>query len=113
VSSVERIRELGLAFVFSDGHGLQAITRWYDDPEHLDALDWEAIDATYWRTEEDPDLTRRKQAEFLVHRFLPWHALLGIGCLDATVGSDVKRRLAGIPEAAIPVRVRSDWYYHL
>lgn len=92
-------------------HGLQAITRWYDDLERLDALDWKAIHTTYWRSTEDPDLTRRKQAEFLVHRFLPWDALLGIACYDAVVASDVERRLAEMPERTTAVRVRPDWYY--
>jgi hypothetical protein len=111
VCSIERIRELDLPFVFSDGHGLQAITRWYDDLERLDALDWKAIHTTDWRSTEDPDLTRRKQAEFLVHRFLPWDALLGIACYDAVVASDVERRLAEMPERTTAVRVRPDWYY--
>lgn len=52
VSSVERIEELALSWVFSDGHGLQAISRWYDDPERLDVLDWDAVEAGFWRPEE-------------------------------------------------------------
>lgn len=111
VSSVERVRELALPFVFSDGHGLQAITRWFDDPVRLDHLDWRAIGATYWRSAEDPDLTRRKQAEFLVHRFLPWEALLGIACYDATVTKDVERRLAEAGASTPVVKARAGWYY--
>jgi hypothetical protein len=54
VSSVDRIAELGLSYVFSDGHGLQAITKWYEDPERLDTLDWVAITASFWRPADDP-----------------------------------------------------------
>jgi ssDNA thymidine ADP-ribosyltransferase DarT-like protein len=112
VSSVERLQELKLRFVFSDGHGLSAITRWYDDPANLSQLDWEAILSHYWfDTEEDPDRGRRKQAELLVHRSLPWEALLGVAVIDEGVRVDVAARLQSFLETTPYVRVRRDWYY--
>lgn len=113
VSSVERVQELGLPWVFSDGHGLQAISRWYDDPDRLEVVDWEAIAAGFWRPPEDPDLARRKQAEVLIHRTVPLEALLGIACLDTTAKAAVTRRLAGGPARGLPVVARPDWYYRL
>jgi hypothetical protein len=113
VSSVDRIAELGLSYVFSDGHGLQAITKWYEDPERLDTLDWVAITASFWRPADDPDFARRKQAELLVHHSLPLGALLGFACRDRTAKAEVTRRLAGYPAAGLPVRVRPHWYYDL
>jgi hypothetical protein len=112
VSSVEKLRELRLRFVFSDGHGLSAITRWYDDPEDLDRLDWEQILSRFWfDTEEDPDRCRRKQAELLVYGAVPWQALLGIAVLDEVVRVDVEARLRGAVETMPYVRVRPGWYY--
>jgi hypothetical protein len=110
VSSVERVLELGLRFVFSDGHGLQELTNWYDDVAALGGLDWDAIDQSYWRSESDPDLARRKQAEFLVHRFLPLGGLLGIACRSEAVVGLVRSRL-GAPHASLSVTAKPDWYY--
>ena len=112
VSSVEKLNELGLRFVFSDGHGLSAITRWYEDPEALDRLDWEQIQSRFWfDTEEDPDRCRRKQAELLVHGAVPWPALLGVAVLDEEMQAEVEARLRGEVETMPYVKVRPDWYY--
>jgi hypothetical protein len=112
VSSVERLQELDLRFVFSDGHGLPAITRWFDDPARLDDLDWETIQSRYWvDTEEDPDRCRRKQAELLVHRFVPWEALLGMAVIDEDMLKEVEARLGDGVEMISRLRIRRDWYY--
>ena len=112
VSSVERLQELNIPFVFSDGHGLPAITRWYDDPAELDRLDWEAILSHFWfDTPEDPDRCRRKQAELLVLGAFPWEALLGIGVLDEPMRKDVEDRFAGEISELPYLRIKQDWYY--
>lgn len=72
VTSVEKLQELEVSFVFTDGHSLAAMTGWFDDPAHLTDLPWEDIRADFWfDTPEDPDRGRRKQAELLVHEFVP------------------------------------------
>ena len=60
----------------------------------------------------DMDRQRRKQAEFLVHRFCDWSMIHGIAVID--VG--MKERVEGIfgsyaPEMERGVEVRKDWYY--
>jgi hypothetical protein len=42
-----------------------------------DILDYNAIKAKYWKNEQDLDLKRRKQAEFLVAQDIPVSAILG------------------------------------
>lgn len=112
VSSVERLQELGLQFVFSDGHGLAEITRWYDEPDQLDHLDWTAIQARFWLdTEEDPDRCRRKQAELLIHRFVPWEALVGIAVLDQEMARELETRLESVVAEIPYLNARPDWYY--
>lgn len=112
VSSVEKLQELNLPFVFSDGHGLSAITRWYDNSADLDRLDWEAALSRFWfDTEDDPDRGRRKQAELLVHGSLPWEALLGIGVLNEPMRADVEARLAEVVTPLPRLRIKEDWYY--
>lgn len=112
VSSVERLQELSLRFVFSDGHSLSALTSWYDDPAALDDLDWETIQTNSWAdTEEDPDRCRRKQAELLVYEFVPWAALLGIAVMDEEIQRQVEDRLRGELPTLPYINIREDWYY--
>jgi len=64
----------GLACAFTDGHADMGFTEFYEDLRDLDKMDWAVMGERYWRdTVEDPDRSRRRQAEFLVHRFYPWN----------------------------------------
>ncbi len=113
VSSVERVQESGLSFVFSDGHPIVALSRFYDDAAELDKVDWQVMNSRYWKdTEEDVDRERRRQAEFLIHEALPWELVEFL----AVKNSDLKRRLeqylAGEwPGRMKPVRVEPGWYF--
>jgi hypothetical protein len=113
VSTVESVQEARLAFVFSNGHGLMELTEWFDDPSRLDQVDWAVVNDRYWaRSEEDPDRQRRKQAEFLVHRFCPWKVVRGI----AVMNDDMRRRMEAVLDRApassrCAVAVRRTWYY--
>lgn len=112
VSTVETLEEHGLRFVFTDGHSLAAITQWHADPARLDTLRWDDIYADFWfDAEDDNDRCRRKQAELLVHRFVPWAALLGIAVIDDEMRAEVGRRLAAAGAPVPRLRVRRDWYY--
>ncbi|MCH8963013.1 MAG: DUF4433 domain-containing protein, partial [Bacteroidetes bacterium] len=80
VSSVERIVEAQLPFVFTDGHGTVAYTSFFEHLDDLTKIDWKVMQARYWNnTLQDSDRKRRRQAEFLIHTFCPWERLLGIG----------------------------------
>jgi hypothetical protein len=94
VSMVETIVQAGLEFVFSDGHGIAAFTQWFDNLNDLDKVDWDMVYADYWKDiVEDMDRQRRKQAEFLVHRFCPWGVVNRIGVLNDAVKERVERIL--------------------
>jgi hypothetical protein len=111
VSTVEAIVQAGLEFVFSDGHGIAAYTRWYDVLNDLDKVDWDMAYADYWAdTVDDMDRQRRKQAEFLVHRFCPWDVVNRIGVLNDAIKERVERILRG-KNISLPVEVRRQWYY--
>jgi hypothetical protein len=67
ISSVQKM--MGLDFVFTDGHTIEKLSSQYsiNDIENIETLlDWNAIKAKYWIDENDLDLKRKKQAEFLV-----------------------------------------------
>lgn len=113
-STVERVLEAGLPFVFSDGHGLARFTNWYDDPARLDdGVDWQAAYAIQWNdTAKDMDRQRRKQAEFLIHRFAPWELVEQIAVVSEATARRVRAILEGHdPALHRPVVVRRDWYY--
>lgn len=80
VSSVQKILDHKLEFIFTDGHAVDGFTSQYSDAdiENLDTLiDWNAVKAKFWKSETDLDLKRRKEAEFLVRQDIPLTALLG------------------------------------
>jgi hypothetical protein len=112
VSTCQAVAAAGLGFVFSDGHGLARFTAWYDDLAELDKVDWETVYATRWNdTPDDMDRQRRKQAEFLVHRSLQWDLLTMIGVHDDAARRRVQTELAAHGREALPVQVRTEWYY--
>ena len=104
----------GARFVFSDGHGLAAFTEWYDDLSSLQQIDWEVVRARYWKdSPEDMDRQRRKQAEFLIHRFCPWSLIRELVVMNQGMQESVETVLARYPQAVNrTVSVRPDWYYY-
>jgi hypothetical protein len=113
-TTVQRVLDAGCRFVFSDGHGLAKFTSWYDDLARLDQVDWNLVGARYWLdTLNDNDRQRRKQAEFLVWKWLDWSLIDGIGVLNEQVKADVEAILAQHPSRSHPrVEMRSQWYYY-
>ena len=115
VSSVERVQALDLRFAFSDGHPIMLLTQFYNDVADLDKVDWEAMRSRMWReTEEDPDpdKSRRRQAEFLVHREFPWDAVEYLAVKNRDVKDRLDRHLSeNWPEKVKPVRVEPGWYF--
>ena len=113
VSTAQVIAGAGLGFVFTDGHGLAAITTWFNDLAHLDKLDWDVVKARYWsETALDNDRQRRKQAEFLVHEEMPWDLVSGIAVRTDNVRGQVESILDDNPAVnRPPVRVVPQWYY--
>ncbi len=113
VTSLDRVREADLSFVFSDGHATKAFTKIYDDLVSLDEVDWSLMQEQYWSdTDEDPDRSRRRQAEFLIHGNFPWEAVEYLAVKNA----DMKRRLDRYlakewPHLIRPVKVRPSWYF--
>jgi hypothetical protein len=113
VTTAQDIQIARLQFVFSDGHGLATYTDWFDTLERLDAVDWNMVFQRYWSDQsDDMDRQRRKQAEFLIHRFCPWAAIREIGVFNEAVRERVQATLdEGSQEMQKPVVVRRNWYY--
>ena len=112
VAEAQDVAASGAGFVFTDGHGIAAYTRWFDSLDDLDKVDWEVVHAQRWSTTvDDMDRQRRKQAEFLAYRSCDWRLIREIG----VVNDEMKTRVMGILGAFPsnlhrPVNVRPEWY---
>jgi len=105
ISSVQKVVDHNLPFVFTDGHAIDGLSDFYEqkDLPNIDKiLDKVAIDATYWRNDDDLDLKRRKEAEFLIETDIPTTAIIGW----VVYNEEAKKRLLtmGIPEKKIYVK---------
>jgi len=114
VTTAESVSDRGLAYAYTDGHAVMEYSDFYDDIEYLylePIIDWELMEARYWSdTEEDPDRKRRRQAEFLVYQFFPWHLVNEIGVINSTIQSQVRNLL--LKSVHKPnILVHRDWYY--
>ena len=115
VSSVEAVAAAnGLRWCFSDGHAVEAVTDFFDRLEDVSHIDREAVWTWKWGGKwllANPDVKRRKQAEFLVHGRFPWGLVTQLGVLDTTMASDVRTVLAGASH--LPrVTIEPKWYYN-
>ncbi|SDG88580.1 protein of unknown function [Sinosporangium album] len=112
VTSVDQISSKRLDFVFTDGNCASEITEYFDNLESLErVIDWPLMESRHWHnTAEDPDRMRRRMAEFLVHREVPWHCLLGIATMTSDKEEEVNRILEENDKPTYVV-CRRDWYY--
>nr|WP_246506103.1 DUF4433 domain-containing protein [Kistimonas asteriae] len=113
IARAEEVASRNMGFVFSDGHGIAAFTQWFDTLDSLGKLDWPVILGRVWAdTTEDNDRKRRKQAEFLIHKSLPWDMIQGIAVLNEIMADKVKAILAQFPDLHHPpVHPVPQWYY--
>jgi hypothetical protein len=111
VSTIEFVRDAGLAFIFTNGHAIMRLTDFFDDLAKLDQIDWEVMSARYWHdTVNDSDRKRRRQAEFLVHKFFPCRLITEIGVVNSQMGAQVTALLQS-SEHQPDVVIRPNWYY--
>jgi hypothetical protein len=111
VSSIHRLREQGIPFVFTNLHAYMAMARFFSRVDDLDQIDWPLLQRRDFKADDaDPDKGPRYQAEALVHQHVPLNALVGIGCYN-----DVTRGLvqseAESCGLALSVKTTPNWYF--
>ena len=111
VSSIWRLKDMGLPFLFTDSHAYYRWANFYSDPTDLAKIDWNILQQRdFKRDEEDPGKFERYQAEALVHGHLPIQGLLGIVCYT----DDLKRRIEQEVQARhldLAAHVRTGLYF--
>ncbi len=113
VSSCQMVEQADVPFVFSDGHGIAAFTNWYSILTDLDKVDWDMVNQRYWAANvDDMDRQRRKQAEFLIHKFCPWSLIRQIVVIDDVRKTQVEQVLDGFSDdLKRVVTIKRGWYY--
>lgn len=102
--SIKSIINSDLLYFFSDGHATDFLTSFYnkDKINQLpEIIDWTAVQTSYWGGQENLNLKRKKQAEFLVNGDIPSDFIVGYGCYNELA----KQRLIefGINEQLVKV----------
>ncbi len=111
VSSLHRVRELRLPFLFTDMHAYLMAASFYSDLADLDKIDWDILQRRDFQKDlNDLGKVERYQAEALIREAMPLEGLLGIVCYNTDVESQLrvettKRGLAPM------IRVQPNWYF--
>lgn len=112
VSSFDTIKKADKAFLFTDGHAYHNMSQFFNREEDLNEIDWEAVYLRDWYdTEDDSDRKRRKQAEFLVYRELPFSALSHIAVYNEKSKSLVLSKMKNDVCDHIELIIKPQWYY--
>lgn len=110
VTTVQNVLDYTHKFVFFDGHAYEILSQCFNSVNELNNVDWIATKARQWASSSDPDLKRRKQAEFLVYSELPVNHLHGI----AVYSNEAKEQVTGMLsefDVALPVKIKNSYYY--
>lgn len=111
VSSLYRVEQLNLPFVFTNAHAYPDWTNYYNDLAHLGEIDWPILQRRdFKRDPDDPRKMERYQAEALIHHHLPITGLLGIMCYNDAMKKRIEQDVA-TRGLALSVHARPGWYF--
>ena len=111
VSTLHKVHQMGLPFVFTDRHAYPPLARYFNSIDSLNEIDWSLLQArNFTRNPDDPEQIERYQAEALVHNHLPVTGLVGIVCYTDTVKNILDQHIQA-KGLAINVRVMPQWYF--
>ena len=91
----------------SDRNAGAYVVNFFTGLQDLHRIDWAAVANTDFRS---PLVKEGKQAEFLLHRFMPWQLFTHIGVHNAQVAAQVQSLLANQTHRP-PVTVEPNWYF--
>ena len=111
VSSLYRVEQLGLPFVFTNAHAYPDWTNYYSDLASLGEIDWPILQRRdFKRDPDDPRKMERYQAEALIHHHLPITGLLGIMCYTDAMKERIEQDVAA-RGLTLSVHARPGWYF--
>ena len=110
VCSIKKIINHHEDYFFSDGHATDNLTSFYDKTkinELPDIIDWNAIRASYWGGQDNLNVKRKKQAEFLVSGDVASKHIIGFGCYNI----NAKNKLVDLGINEDKIKVIPNAYY--
>jgi hypothetical protein len=111
VSSLPRLVDLGVPFVFADRHAYLNTAQFSSSLNDLDRIDWKILqNRDFKRDQNDLEKFDRYQAEALVFKRFPVEAILGIGCFNDKAGAKLKGSLDE-RNLNLQLTVRPTWYF--
>lgn len=102
---VDWANRVGRRWAFSTGNAASTGVEFHANLDRLDRIDWNAVRARHWQ-----GVKTAKQAEFLVHGFVPWHLVRGIGVVSDRIRNRVVQVVAESSHRPL-VMVNPHWYY--
>lgn len=111
VSTLHKVQQMGLPFVFTDRHAYPLLARYFNSIGSLNEIDWPLLQArNFKRNPDDPEQIERYQAEALVHNHLPVTGLVGIICYTDAVKNTLDQHIQA-RGLKMDVRVMPQWYF--
>lgn len=111
VSSLFKISELRIPFVFTDRHAYVRMANCFTDLDRLDQIDWPLLNRRDFRNDpDDPGKKERYQAEALVWKCVPVEALTGV-CCNAEAGSAWIKSELDRRGLELKTTVQANWYF--
>ena len=110
VCSVESIANAKENYFFSDGHAIDNLTTFYDKSkitDLADIIDWSSIRHSYWSGQENLNIKRKKQAEFLISGDLSAEHIVGFGCYNEAA----KKKLLEMEITDEKIKIIPNSYY--
>ncbi len=107
---INNIIQSGGVYYFSDGHATDSLSSFYDNTkinELPDIIDWNSIRAPFWGGQENLNIKRKKQAEFLVSDDIPANFIKGYCCSN----EKAKIKLIGMGIEENKIKVIPNAYY--
>jgi len=106
-ATVEWAEQHDVKWVFSDCNAGAYYATFFNNPDDLDKVNWEAVAATDFRNMQ---VKEGKQAEFLVYEAFPWTLVEKIGVVNKEIHAKVRQILRDSGHRP-PVAVEPSWYY--
>ncbi len=113
VTTTQNLRTAGLTVVVSNRHAELGFADFTEQDELLNTgfVDWTVMRATIWtNTPADPDRKERRQAECLVHPWVPWMLFEQVATKTDEAKGRVEHLLGRLGQST-PVAVRRGWYF--
>jgi hypothetical protein len=112
ITSLAVIKSAGLHYFFIDGHARSRTSTAYTVEADLQKLDWDAIYATNWRS-DDSDLRRKekKQSKLLVKGYVPFSCIEHLGVFNKNAEQKVVY-LFNSHSINIPIKISPQKLYY-